>query len=262
MHDSQFLRATRAPAYIHTGAKLSVAAQRRLVALQKPNGRGVRALVVGDALRRLVGRTLAQAFAPHFEQACLPHLYGLSTHAGSEALPRVFRAAAEVDARATVLSVDAVGAFDHVSRQGDARRAPGLASAASAPSLRLAVLRHTQFLRLGIDAQGVTHHIAQANGGEQGDPLMPALCSLAQQPALEEVQSQLRGGEALFAYLDDTYVVCTPERACELYKVYRRALWAHARVELNRSKHAFGMPPGRSLLASPRCKQTRTPPFG
>ena len=53
-----------------------------------------RALVVGDALRRLVGRTLAQAVAPHF---------GLSTRAGSEALPRVLRAAAKVDARATIL---------------------------------------------------------------------------------------------------------------------------------------------------------------
>ena len=28
--------------------------------------------------------------------------------------------------------------------------------------------------------------------------------SLAQRPALEEVQGQLRDGEAIFAYLDDT----------------------------------------------------------
>ena len=60
----------------------------------------VRALAVGDVLRRLVGRVLAQHFAPHFQ----PHQYGLST-AATEACPR-----------ATVLSVDAVGAFDHVSR--------------------------------------------------------------------------------------------------------------------------------------------------
>ena len=29
-----------------------------MTALQKPNGRGIRALVVGDVLRRLVGRAL------------------------------------------------------------------------------------------------------------------------------------------------------------------------------------------------------------
>ena len=133
----------------------------RLVALQKPNGWGVRALVVGDALHRLVGRTLAQAFAPHFEQACFPHQYGLSTRAGSEALPRVLRAAAEVDARATVLSVDAVGAFDHVSRQ--AMLGAPLARPALRPLLPFARQFYgTPSSYVWVDAQGVTHRIAQA----------------------------------------------------------------------------------------------------
>ena len=60
---------------------------------------------------------LAQAFALRLETACLPYQYGLSTRAGTEALPRVLRAATEVDPRATIRSVDAVGAYDHVSRQ-------------------------------------------------------------------------------------------------------------------------------------------------
>ena len=87
----------------------------RLVALRKPNGR-VRALVVGDVLRRLLGRALAQHFAPHFQSACLPHQFGLSTRVGTEAVNRPLRAATEANPRATVLSVDAVGAFDHVAR--------------------------------------------------------------------------------------------------------------------------------------------------
>ena len=49
--------------------------------------------------------------------ASLMHQYGLSTRAGSDALPRVLRAAAEVDARAKILSVDAGVAFDHASRE-------------------------------------------------------------------------------------------------------------------------------------------------
>ena len=60
----------------------------RLVALRKPNGR-VRALVIGDVLRRLVGRVLAQHFAPHLQQACMPHQFGLSTRAGTEAVSRL-----------------------------------------------------------------------------------------------------------------------------------------------------------------------------
>ena len=87
-----------------------------------------------------------------------------------------------------------------------------------------------------VDGQSVTHHVAEGEGGEQSDPLMPALYALAQQPVLEEVQSQLRDGEAILAYLDDTYIVSSPERVCELYEAYRRALWVHARIALNRSK--------------------------
>ena len=87
----------------------------RIVALRKPNGR-VRALVVGDVLRRLVGRTLAQQYASELQAACMPFQYGLSTRAGTEALVRLLRVATEMDPRATVLSIDAVGEFDHVSR--------------------------------------------------------------------------------------------------------------------------------------------------
>ena len=65
---------------------------------------------------------------------------------------------------------------------------------------------------------------------------MPALYALAQQPALHDVQAALREGEAIFAYLDDTYIVAAPERVRELYECYRAALWVHARVEINLGK--------------------------
>ena len=207
----------------------------RIVALQKPNGRGVRALVVGDVFRRLVGRTLAQSFAPQFQQACLPHQYGLSARAGTEALTRVLRTAIEVDPRATILSVDAVGAFDHVSRQAM------LGALSSHPGLQPLLPYTRQFygapsVYTWVDGNATNHEIAQGEGGEQGDPLMPALYAIAQQPALREVQAALREGEAIFAYLDDTYIVAAPERVKELYERYRAALWSHARVELNFGK--------------------------
>ena len=41
-----------------------------------------------------------------------------------------------------------------------------------------------------------SHDTAQGEGGEQGDPLMPALYALAQQPALHDVQAALREGES------------------------------------------------------------------
>ena len=48
--------------------------------------------------------------------------------------------------------------------------------------------------------------------GEQGDPLMPALCALGQHAALTQVHATLRQGEMLFAYLDDIYVLCDLSR--------------------------------------------------
>ena len=86
------------------------------------------------------------------------------------------------------------------------------------------------------DDSGRSHVIAQGEGEEQGDPLMPTLYALAQQPALCEVQAQLQDGEAIFAFLDDTYVVAPPDRVRTLYDAFRAALWRQARVELNRGK--------------------------
>eukprot|EP00439_Symbiodinium_sp_Y106_P083753 s1591_g24.t1 len=165
-------------------------------AAETHNGRGVRALVIGDVLRRLVGCALAQAFAPQFERTCLPHQFGLSTRAGTEALARVLRAATEIDPRATMLSVDAVGAFDHVSREAM------LGALLCHLDLRPLVPFARQFY-----GTPSSYTWTESEGGEQEDPLMPALYALAQQPALCEVQAQLCDGEAIFAFLDDTYVV-------------------------------------------------------
>ena len=46
---------------------------------------------------------------------------------------------------------------------------------------------------------------------------MPLLFSLGIQNALEEVRRSLEDGECLFAFLDDIYVLSSPERnACDL----------------------------------------------
>ena len=61
------------------------------------------------------------------------------------------------------------------------------------------------------DQDGIVHTIMQAEGGEQGDPFMPALFALGQHPALQALQAQLQDDERLFAFLDDVYVVCSPD---------------------------------------------------
>ena len=100
----------------------------RLVALQKPDG-GVRGLVMSDAFRRVVARTLAQQCAGALQSARAPFQYALQARAGAESLARAARAATELDTRTTVLSIDGVGAYDHISRAcmlGGPKRTPGL----------------------------------------------------------------------------------------------------------------------------------------
>ena len=225
-----------------------------MVALRKPNGR-VRALVVGDVFRRLVARALAQQFSEAFQSACLPFQYGLGTRAGTEALSKVLRVATELDPRATVLSVDAVGAYDHVSRQAmqeGLRSRPELA-----PLLPFARQFYGSESRyIWVDDAGNNHIITQGEGGEQGDPLMPALYSLAQHGALEAFARQMQPGEAVLAFLDDTYVVSNPERTRPARDALSAALWHHARVRLNEGKtriwNAAGEePPGIADLQPP-----------
>ena len=87
----------------------------RMTALQKPTG-GVRGIVVGDFVRRLVTRTLAQQLKDAVQLATTLFQFALSTKAGSECIAHVAQALTDMDANATLLSVDGIGAFDLVSR--------------------------------------------------------------------------------------------------------------------------------------------------
>ena len=86
------------------------------------------------------------------------------------------------------------------------------------------------------DDDGRAHEVCQAEGGEQGDPLMPAFYALAQHAALADLQSQLVNGEAIFAFLDDVYVVSAPERVRTLYDALAATLWHRARIRLHEGK--------------------------
>ena len=206
----------------------------RLVALRKPDG-GVRGLVMSDVFRRLVSRTLAQQFAPAFEAACMPHQHALSTKAGAEALVRHLRAATEFDPRATILSVDGVGAYDHVSRH--AMLAAIAANPDTAPLLpMLRGLYGTPSTYLWYDQHSNPHTVLQGDGGEQGDPLMPAMFSLALHTALTSISPHLQPGETLLAYLDDLYVVSPPHRTVPIFNLLQANLDAHAGISLHLGK--------------------------
>jgi hypothetical protein len=216
----------------------------RLTALAKPQPRGgVRGIVTGDLLRRLVARTLAQTHAEEMEDACRPHQYALSTRAGTDCVGLTIRALLEMDPDKVVLSLDGVGAYDHIRRGamlGKLASLPG--ASAILPFVRLFYADASTYV--WTDAEGVDHDICQTEGGEQGDPLMPVLYALGQADALAHAQSQLQEGDVIFSFLDDIYVITTRARAAEVYQTVAESIESQAGVRSNLGKLEAWSPSG------------------
>ena len=88
--------------------------QNHQTVLQKPDG-GVRGIATGTSFRRLVAKTLARQFGKAVEAVCVPYQFALSTRAGTDCVGHAIRAL-DADPQCTVLSIDGVGAYDHVLR--------------------------------------------------------------------------------------------------------------------------------------------------
>lgn len=215
----------------------------RLTALQKPGG-GVRGIATGDALRRLVSRTLARHFADVLDQATRPFQFALKARAGTDALAGLITAALDLDPECTVVSLDGRAAYDSISRAAFLSQVRS-----SVPSLlpfAKAFYGQTSTYYWWDDG-GTRHTIAQGEGCEQGDALAPALFALGQHAGLLAAATQLQPGETLAAYLDDLYILTSPARARTCLDAVSRAVHAHSGIAANLGKtrvfHRAGGPP-------------------
>jgi len=140
-----------------------------------------------------------------------------------------------MDPDLVVGSLDGIGAFDHVKRAAFMRKLM------DTPSLRdivplVRMLYGSESCFLWTDDDGVTHIITQAEGGEQGCPLMPALYALAQHDALVAASRELLPSERLYSFLDDLYVVTSRERFHEAFKTVAENVERHAGVKSHLGK--------------------------
>ena len=109
---------------------------------------------------------------------------------------------------------------------------------------------------LWTDDRGIVHVIMQGEGGEQGDALMPALFSLGLAEALREAQANLLPDELVIAYLDDLYIVSSPERARTAYDMVTRIIQQRCGIQPNLgktvcwSKQGGNPPPGIAELGT------------
>ena len=141
-------------------------------------------------------------------------------------------AATELNPVLAVLSIDGVGAYDHTFRSAMLSKVAEVPSLQGLlPFVKKAYARPTSYV--WTDEGGVQHTIEQHEGGEQGDLLMPLQFSLGIHDALSEVQQHLQPGERFFAYLDDVYVLSSPERIREVCNMLETTLRAHAGIQLH-----------------------------
>ena len=216
----------------------------RLTALAKPLPRGgVRGIVTGDLFRRLVARTLAQTHSLEMEGACRPHQYALSTRAGTDCVGLTIRAMLEQDPDKVVVSLDGIGAYDHISREAMLTKLASLPGASRIlPFVRLFYSSASTYV--WTDDPGEDHDIHQSQGGEQGDPLMPVLYALGQADALEHAAEQLHEDDTIFAFLDDVYVVTSRTRAAVAFRTIADCIERYAGVRSNLGKLEAWSPSG------------------
>ena len=93
-----------------------------LTALQKPDG-GVRGIVAGDVVRRLVARSMSQQMMEAVQGATTPVQYVLATRAGCECDMRC-RGSQNSTHGQPVISMDGTSAFDLISRRAMMQGAP------------------------------------------------------------------------------------------------------------------------------------------
>ena len=201
----------------------------RMMALVKPAG-GVRGIVVG-----------AQQMGPAVEKATAPFQHALSTRAGCECIGHALQFLTERDPSATTTSIDGISAFDTISRTA---MMSGLAEVDPSvlPFVRLFYGSKSRYL--WEDNGGNCHTIAQAEGGEQGDPLMPLLFVLGLHRALVAVHSRLLPSESLRAYLDDNHVVSSPERVEHVHMALEEELFRHCHIWVHPCRENSGVERG------------------
>ena len=131
--------------------------------------------------------------------------------------------------------MDGIGAFDLISRNAMLEGLMGIDGGDAVLPFVRQFYGHPS-AHIWEDDMGNVHEIAQGEGGEQGDPLMPLLVSLGQHRSLDSISGMLRAGEKIMAYLDDVYVVCAPHRVRAVTQIVEEELFRHAHISVHHGK--------------------------
>ena len=192
---------------------------------------------------------MAQTYVKEAAEATLPAQTALGTRAGIDAAILAARTALEVNSDLVLLSIDGIGAFDHIFRSEMLARLAQLPL--SRDMLPFILLFYGDISTFLLEMEnGETWDIHQGEGCEQGDSLMPLLFALGLDAAIKEASQELQEDELVFAFLDDVYLLVHRDRAYRMYLRFTEMIATQAGVQSHLGKtrcwgHGFPeSPPG------------------
>lgn len=205
----------------------------RLTALNKPQPGRLRPIAAGDTFRRLVASALASQVAPRVRDAVAPYAFGVAVKSSIEAVSHLLRTVTDSDSEAVILSIDGIGAYDYIRRNCMLDKLRQV-EPALLPFCRVFYDRPSE--HLWFDNRGEAHSVASVEGGDQGDPMMPALFSLGMDGAIRAIAGQLQPGEFPVAFLDDVYIRTTRGRVAAVLGMVRETLLRETGIDVNLGK--------------------------
>ncbi|KAL2609230.1 hypothetical protein R1flu_027803 [Riccia fluitans] len=178
-----------------------------LLAIKKDSG-GVRPIAVGEALYRLVARSLSLQFRATFSYHFEPWQFGVATHGGCETIVHGLQATLDLHPDWVVLQLDIWNAFNIVSREAifcEFWSAPGTLDPLF-PFVRSFYSQSSPlYFSMGTRTGDISTLLSEV-GTRQGDPLGGTLFALGHLRALRAIVPQ--HPDCIFSsYADDTHIV-------------------------------------------------------
>ena len=185
---------------IPSGASTLLSAS-RLIAIPKSNG-DVRPIAIGESLRRLTAKTICIQKKNSFAQFFSPLQHGVAVQGGSALLVHHLQLLLDSHPDSVIVKTDIRNAINYLDRSCLLDE-----TAKSFPDLYEHVFSlYSQSSPPMFQQGSSSFNLLSQQGVHQGDPLEPALFSIAIQPILAKVQ-ELHSATQLLAYLDDVFVI-------------------------------------------------------
>ena len=207
----------------------------RLVALNKPDGGGLRPIAMGELFYRLAALTMTRRMAGTAASLLSPHQYGVGVASGAERVVHSLQhLLANASRRLSLLQLDISNAFNSCDR---GRLLRVLYSTPQLSSLyRIADFAYSRPTVLLLE-RSEGKDIRSRNGVRQGDPLSALLFCVYMREVLTKVCE--RADVQLYGFFDDLNVVGAPAEVLKAFDALRTDLLPAVSLTCNTSKSHF-----------------------